>query len=251
MDAVSGATVWVAEPPFPIGAEVTPTVVGSRVYAAGAGYGEFYALDAATGEEVWQAEVGSYVESAPMVLDGVVYLTVVNHAYALNELTGEVIWQVSTEEFPARDFPALLVDGIYYLAPSDNVYALDAATGEELWSYESYMLSTAPAVADGVVYGASAGAEFIFALDAATGEELWTEIINDFNMYALTVVDGALYGQMDDGYLAAVDVQDGFYLKSYEMGGFSDLRGYTVHDGVVYFGSVSNEIEAYTAPEGG
>ena len=250
VDAVSGATAWVTEPPFPIGAEVTPTVVGSRVYAAGASYGEFYALDAATGEEAWKVEVGGYVESAPMVLDGVVYLTVVNHAYALNEMTGEIIWSVNTEEFPARDFPALVVDGIYYLAPSDNVYALDAATGEELWSYDAGQLSTAPVVAEGVVYGASELAEYIFALDAVTGEELWTETTEDFKLHSLTVVDGLLYGELDSGYLFALSVADGDEVGAIEKGGFSDVKSYAVEDGVIYFGGIGTEVWAYEAPEG-
>ena len=64
-----------------------------------------------TGESVWAADVGGNVESAPTVLDGVVYPTVVNNAYPLDEMTREVIWQVNTEEFPARDSPALVVDG--------------------------------------------------------------------------------------------------------------------------------------------
>ena len=248
LDAATGELVWVAEHPFPIGAEHSPAFMGGKVYAQGAEYGQFYALDAATGEVAWQSEVGGYVESAPTVLDGVVYLTVVNRAYAFREETGEVIWEVNTEEFPARDFPALVVDGIYYLAPSNNVYALVAATGEELWRYESYMLSTAPVVAGGVLYGASGDAEYIFALDATSGAELWTETTEDFTTNALSVVDGTLYGELSSGELVAADAQTGAVMWNFEKGGFSDLRGYTVKDGVVYSAGPDNSVYAHRAP---
>ena len=211
-------------------------------------YGKFYALDTATGEVAWQAEVGGYVESSPTVLEGVVYLTVVNRAYAFREETGEVIWEVNTDEFPARDFPALVVDGVYYLAPSGNVYALDAASGEERWSYESFMLSTAPMVADGVLYGASGDAEYIFALDAASGQELWAETTEDFTTHALAVVDGILYGELSSGELVAADAKTGTAMWVFEKGGFSDLRGYTVKDGVVYSAGPNNSVYAHRAP---
>ena len=248
LDAATGEVVWVAEHPFPIGAEHSPTFTGDKVYAPGAEYGKFYALDAATGEVAWQAEVGGYVESEPTVLDGVVYLTVVNRAYAFREETGEVIWEVNTEEFPARDFPALVVEGVYYLAPSNNVYALDAATGDEVWSYESFMLSTAPVVADGVLYGASGDAEYIFALDATSGAELWAETTEDFTTNALSVVDGTLYGELSSGELVAADARTGAVMWVFEKGGFSDLRGYTVKNGVVYSAGPNNSVYAHRAP---
>ena len=248
VDAATGEVAWVAEHPFPIGNNHTPTPIGDRVYAQGAEYGQFFALDATTGSAAWQAEVGGYVESAPTVQDGVVYLTVANRAYAFKEGTGEIIWEVNTEEFPARDFPALVVDGVYYLTPSDKVYALDTTTGEELWSYESYMLSTAPVVADGVLYGASQDAEYLFALDAATGEELWTQPIEDFNAYTLAVVDGILYGQLDEGYLFAADTQGGFPIWEFETGGFSDIGVYSVTEGVVYSAGPNNSVYAHRAP---
>ena len=248
VDADTGEVVWVAEPPYPIEERLTPTFHGGRVYAQGADYGTFHALDAATGEIAWQAEVGGYVESAPTVLDGVVYLTVINQAYAFDEATGELIWSVNTEEFPARDFPALVVDGIYYLAPSDYVYGLDAATGEELWSYEAYELSAAPVVADGVLYGASL-AEYLFALDALTGEELWTTPTEDFPLYALSVVDGVLYGQIYEGFLVAVDAEDGSILPwDFESAAFEEDHYYTVSDGVVYSACPYNSVCALDAP---
>ena len=248
VDAATGVVTWVAEHPFPIGASHTPTPLGGKIYAQGSEYGQFYALNAATGETLWQAEVGGYVESAPTVEGGVVYLTVANRAYAFNEGTGEVIWEVNTEEFPARDFPALVVDGVYYLAPSSTVYALDAASGTELWSYDAAGLSTAPVVAGGVFYGASDLAEYIFALDAATGEELWTLPSEDFQSYSLSLVDGRLYGQLTEGQLYALNAASGEALWYLELGGFSDVRIYTVEAGVVYSGGPNNSVYAHRAP---
>ena len=249
VDADTGEVVWVAEAPYPIDEGLAPTFHGDRVYAQGAEYGAFYVLDAASGEIAWQAEVGGYVESPPSVLDGVVYLTVINQAYAFEEATGELIWSVNTEEFPARDFPALVVDGIYYLAPSGYVYALDAATGERLWTYEAQELSTSPLVDDGVFYGASELAEYLFALDARTGEVVWTLSTEEFTSNALSVVDRVLYGQLSEGYVFAVDVTDGTDLPwQFETGGFHDVQYYAVRDGVVYAASPGNGVNALPAP---
>ena len=166
----------------------------------------------------------------------------------MNEATGDVIWSFNSEEFPARDFPALVVDGVYYLAPSNKVYALDASTGEELWRYETSMLSTAPVVAYGVLYGASEDEGQRFALNAATGEELWTETTGDFTINALTAADGTLYGELSNGQLFAADAANGIPVWSFEKGGFSDVRGYTVLNGVVYSAGPNNSVYAHRAP---
>jgi len=250
VDAATGELVWAAEHPYPIDHDVAPAFHLGRVYAQGAEYGAFYALDARSGSVAWQAEVEGYVESVPTALDGVVYLTVINQAYAFDEATGELLWSVNTEEFPARDYPALVVDGIYYLAPSDYIYALDAATGEEIWSYdEAYEISSALVVADGVLYGASELAEYLFALDARTGEVRWTLPTEDFRSHFLKVVDGVLYAQLDEGYLVAVDALDGSNLFwEVETGGFSDVLHYAVTDRVVYSAGPDGGVYAHAAP---
>ena len=249
VDADTGEVVWVADPPYPIDERYVPAFHGGKVYAQGAEYGTFYALDAATGQIAWQAEVGGYAESAPTVLGGVVYLTVINQAYAFDEATGETIWSVDTDEFPARDFPAIVVDGVYYLAPSDDVHALDAATGEGLWSYVIAALGTAPVVADGVFYGAPESAELLFALDARTGEVLWTVSPGDSTTQALSVADGVLYGQLGDGLLFAVDTKDGSILPwGFATVGFADIPHYVVRDGVAYAAGPGNSVSALAAP---
>lgn len=256
LDAATGTVVWVAEPPYPADERLAPTVGADRVYAQGAEYGTFYVLDAATGEAVWQADVGGYVESVPAVVEGVVYLTVFNQAYAFDDATGELIWQTNTEEFPTRDFPALVADGVYYLAPASYVHALDAATGQKIWSYQidpegAVGLSTAPVVADGVLYGGSE-AEHLFALDTRTGQLLWTLPTENSTSHALTVSDGVLYGQRSDGHLFGIDAADPNNGTTQpwllEIGWPYDTPKYSTAHGIVYSTGPDGRFHAHTTP---
>ena len=144
--------------------------------------------------------------------------------------------------------PALVVDGIYYLAPSETIYALDAATGQELWSYESGMLSTAPVVADDKLFGASGDAGTIFSLDAAKGWKHWKEPTDGESVHSLTVADGRIFGESSAGFLVAAGVDDGVPFWGVEKGGFSDVQGYTVHEGVIYYAGPNNSVYAHPAP---
>ena len=248
LDTLSGDVIWTAEEPSAFDAEPAPTVVGNLVYTPGDEYGEFHALDAATGGLAWSAPVSSCAESAPTVLDGTVYLTVVNSAYALDELTGEVIWSYGTERYPARDFPALVVDEAYYLSPDQFLHALDATTGDALWTYGAPgLISAGPVVADGVIYGAAEGGH-VFALDANTGAEHWTLSTEGSAVQSLAVSNGVLYGESDLGNLMAIDVSDGAFIRGFQSGYILGVRLYTVSEGVVCVSSLPGGLHAYAVP---
>ena len=248
LDAASGAVVWTAQETRGYDAEPAPAAVGNLVYTPGDEHGEFHALEAATGQLAWSAPVSSYVKTVPTVLEGVVYLTVVNTAYALDESTGEVIWSYGTERYPAQDFPALVVDGVYYLSPDQFTHALDAATGDVLWTYEAPgFTSAAPVVADGVIYGAAEGGH-IFALDTTTGAERWTLATDSLALQSLSVSDGVLYAESDLGSLMAIAASDGAFIREFQSGYLLGVRLYTVSDGVVYVSSLPGGVQAYPAP---
>ena len=248
LDAMSGDVIWTAQEPRAVDAEAAPAAVGSLVYTPGDEHGEFHALDAATGRLAWSAPVSSYVKSAPTVLDGVVYLTVINTAYALDESTGEVIWSYGTERYPAQDFPALVVDGVYYLSPDEFLHALDATTGDVLWTHEAPGFSSAaPVVANGVIYGATEGGH-VFALATTTGAERWTLATESWALQSLSVADGVLYAESDLGSLMAIDASDGASIRDFQTGYILGARLYTVSDGVVYVSSLPGGVQAYPAP---
>ena len=79
--------------------------------------------------------------------------------------------------------------------------------------YSAAALSTLSVLVDGVLYGASELAEYLFAVDAPTCVEMWTLPTEDFNSYFQMVVDGVLFGKLDEGHLFAVAALDGLILS--------------------------------------
>ena len=247
LEAMSGERLWVAGVPYPFGSQFALAAAGDKVYVPG-DFGEFHALNAATGELAWSFDTGIRSESPPTVIGGVVYLTAVNIAYALEESSGALVWSYGTERFPARDVPAVIADGVYYFSPDDYLYALDTATGDVLWSYQADgFINTTPLAAGGLVYVGSEVGSF-HALDAASGELLWSQQTTGRVLESPTVADGVLYVESSDGYLRALDAITGAEIWSFQKGYFSGIRSYTVTGGVVYLGALNGSVYAFAAP---
>ncbi len=136
------------------------------------------------------------VEATPIIVDGVMYITApYNHTYALNAATGEEIWHYDPKVPPetARDACCgvisrglALYKGKAYIATLDGrLIALDAANGEKIWEIDTliskdrqYTITGAPRAAGGKIYIGNGGAEYgvrgyVTAFDAETGEKIW------------------------------------------------------------------------------
>jgi quinohemoprotein ethanol dehydrogenase len=139
------------------GLEGTPIVVDGVMYAVG-NWGRVYALDAASGRELW-----TFVPPVDGQWGRYACCDVVSRGLA--------VWQ-----------------GRVYTAATDGwLYALDAATGRELWKADTligrdrhvpYALSGAPQVAGSVVVIGNSGADFgvrgyVTAYDLASGAMKW------------------------------------------------------------------------------
>ena len=135
-------------------------------------------------------ELGSF-EAAPVVYDGMMYITSPWKTYAINPATCELIWTNSYPEEPVL-VPTSLSRGVaiyrgklFRVTPTDHLIAIDAKTGGLLWDSlladqgRGYSLTAAPVAYDGRVFIGLAGADDgadgkLFALDAETGKLDWT-----------------------------------------------------------------------------
>ena len=143
---------------------------------------------------VFQTAVLESMETAPLVLDGVMYLTTsFNHVYAIDAVTGEEYWHYKHKLGPIvtvccgnNNRGVAIEGGKLFMGTIDaKLVALDAKTGKLVWEKQiadpekGYSETMAPAVVDGKVLIGTNGGEygvrgFVKAFSAADGNLLWT-----------------------------------------------------------------------------
>jgi PQQ-dependent dehydrogenase (methanol/ethanol family) len=143
---------------------------------------------------VFQTAVLESMETAPLVVDGVMFLTTsYNHVYAIDAVTGEEYWHYKHAMGPITVYccgpnnrGVAALDGMLFMGTLDaKLVALDAKTGKKVWETEiedpekGYSETMAPVAVDGKVLIGTNGGEygvrgFVKAYDAKSGKLLWT-----------------------------------------------------------------------------
>ena len=145
----------------------------------------------------WALRTGPQ-QTTPLVHDGVLYIANPGEiVHALDAATGDLLWEYERgAEAPGSSFGgppagrmhrniAIYEDKIYLNTADAHVVAIDARTGEEVWETDvdqgvGFQYSSGSIVADGKVVSGLTGCGryreetcYIVGLDAQTGEELW------------------------------------------------------------------------------
>jgi outer membrane protein assembly factor BamB len=236
-----------------------PAVVNGVVYIGESGYytelnghridqvlwGGVFALNASSGDKLWNYGINGFVESSPAVVNGVVYVgSSDNHVYALNATNGAQLWNFTC--YRVESSPAV-VDGIVYVGSLDhNVYALNASSGDKLWNYPTgHWVGSSPAVVNGVVYVGSSD-NHVYALNATNGAQLWNYPTGG-GASSPAVIDGVVYVSAGNNFYA-LNASNGKKLWNYTTG--SGASSPAVANGVVYIGFGDDSLYALNATNG-
>lgn len=139
---------------------------------------------------VWSFQTGDYqngLESSPIVIDGVIFISSFDDVFALDGATGDLLWQYKYNPLPGkttgRNFGVAVGDGKVFLGThDDHVVALDQKTGKEVWkvadadstSCGRCSIQAAPLIVkDKVIVGAAGAAGSLTAYDMKTGHRVW------------------------------------------------------------------------------
>lgn len=191
-DASSGKTMWDVDLARKQDDEA---LSGGLAYASGSlfattGFAKVFALNAASGKEIWSRSVSAPIHGAPSVGRGrLVAITVNNVLYGMNAADGRDLWPPHQALSEAAGLlgtasAAMTEDSIIAPFSSGDLVALRATTGRVMWS-ESLApgrrtdelasvshIRGRPAVDRGQVIAASYGGVLV-AMNAATGDRLW------------------------------------------------------------------------------
>ena len=131
------------------------------------------------------------LQTTPVVMDGIMYVTAANECYALDAGSGREIWHYQGGKTAGmRNGPGVNrgagVSGSRVFLEADNAHliALDRFTGELLWNseiadwHQSYFATSAPLPAGDLVITGVGGGEhgangLVVAFDQNTGKEAW------------------------------------------------------------------------------
>jgi PQQ-dependent dehydrogenase (methanol/ethanol family) len=141
-----------------------------------------------------QTEVVESMETAPIVVDGVMFLTTsFNHVYAVDAQTGKEFWHYKHKMGPVTTYccgpnnrgVAIMGDRLFMGTLDAKLVALDAKSGKLLWETQiadpelGYSETMAPVAVDNKVLIGTNGGEygvrgFVKAFNASDGKLLWT-----------------------------------------------------------------------------
>jgi outer membrane protein assembly factor BamB len=199
----------------------------------------------------WQTSLNAAVVSSPTIVNGVCYIgSLDKNIYAINAATGTEIWNFATG-FGVRSTVAVANNKVYTGADDGNVYCLDASSGSKIWSTPvgfskvgGLAYRSSPMIANGELYIGSIDGN-LYCLNTDTGAIQW-KVATGGAIYATpAVVGGAVYinpSTYPDGTLLKLDGSTGAVLfnvsipyshRSYGAGD-TMIASPTVANGVVF-----------------
>jgi len=250
-----------------------PVIAGGRVFvttsAPGGSYGgDLYALDAATGKQLWSVPSGKTGAGGVLglVADGArVFCGYASRSdttggvTAFSAAAGTLLWTAKFEQNLDINGGLAAAGGTVYAATGNGeVYAYRAATGTRLWRVHGKGLkfggNASPLASGGVFYLCSDDKpQVLYAIRAADGRELWRKPLGAADDASwLAISDGVLFvgdsGSQNTGYLAARNASTGEQLwKAAVTGGVFPVA---TAGPVVYSGSNDGVLDAWQASTG-
>ncbi|KZY02673.1 MULTISPECIES: PQQ-dependent methanol/ethanol family dehydrogenase [unclassified Sulfitobacter] len=156
-------------------------------------------------------------ETQPIIHDGVMYITgSYSRLYAIDAKTGEELWQYDAR-LPEGILPccdvvnrgaAIFGDNVYFGTLDARIVALNKDTGDVVWNKKiadykaGYSYTAAPLIVDGLIITGNSGGEFgivgeVQARDAETGELVWTRPVIEGHMGTLNGEESTMTGTLN------------------------------------------------------
>ncbi|MDA3821875.1 MAG: PQQ-binding-like beta-propeller repeat protein [Bacteroidales bacterium] len=234
----------------------SPVVVDNILYV-GARSGSIYALNAQTGELIWDYSSDDWIDATPTVADSMVYIPSRDgYIYALDKDDGNLVWQASIGG-PSISSPLYLNGKIYVGSgiSDKKLKVYDALDGSLLWQYSANQpINSAPSTDGvGIYFGSNDGR--IYAMSKDSSASLWNspgyyQTIGSFDLTAIAISSGNLYALPghDEKKLFLMDANDGSQInvsQVFEQSGEAKVSSPIVADDIVYFGMGSSPHTLY------
>lgn len=221
----------------------------------------FYAVNAQTGQELWQFKTDNPIQSNAAAFENGILFESGNTLYAL-DFQGNQLWTFPlytdsiTNQIDAWDFfhsSPNVVDGIAYIGTENGlIYGVDVQTGEEAFKVQTPgqgIIRVMPVIEGDKLYTGDWDG-LVYCHDLNSGELIWQYDTQVDGTYAWTnaiqtsmmVYDGKLFFAGRSGLAYALNALTGEKLWTYSQAGVWVVGGPVIADGLVYYGSSNQSL---------
>ena len=206
--AGNGALRWIYPREGNLEAIVAGLVASQDKVFFGDSDGQFYALDAVTGDRLWTFETGDKIWSTPAVDGDTIYLNSFDDKlYALSTADGTKRWELEMDS-TVMTTPAFDETNLYIGSFDRYFYAIDKATGHQQWRSEveaGKWFWAKPVVHNSVIYAPNLDGK-VYLFDAQTGREVTSAIdLGNQISAAAALVDDKVIVATEDGHVYSLD----------------------------------------------
>ncbi len=244
----SGRLMW--RLPILNGVEPSATLIKDRLFF-GASDGNFYSVAASTGVVQWTFATKSENLSEPLLHDGVIYFLAGNNVFfALDAATGKQLWLYSrqdTSQFSIRGggAPALYNGNLFVGFSDGSVVAMNAKTGNVVWELQLNRnkrfrdIDATPVVDNGLIYVAGYD-DKLYCISPDKGDVQWR--IDGGGYSAVTVIGDKIYYPSTTGEVLALKKSNGEKIWSFKLkeGIATSIKSYK---GTLVFGESQGRLQ--------
>lgn len=183
------------------------------------------ALDRETFQEVWRFDTLGGVWATPLLADGVLYVTSIDHnLYALNAEDGTPLWSEPVDLEGAVASTPLLYEGSLYVGGYSHKMFQVSLDGEITAIYEgrNWVWGT-PVIVDDVLYYTDLNG-YVYALNASNLTEIWMQRPSKRGIRPAPIVtENYVVVAARDGSVYWLDIQTGNTVQTAEIDGRPEL----------------------------
>ncbi len=239
----NGAIAWTRDltPDFTRSADSASggglAIADGKLFVSSA-FGMLWALDLATGAEVWSKRFDAPLTAAPTIAGGAVYVVASDSTgWALNAATGQTDWQLSGAPSPSAMVggaaPAVTGDLVLFPTSAGELIAARRDTGQIMWrravagtrigvAYASVTDVTGDPVVQGDVVYVGNQSGRVMALNRSDGRIIWTA---DEAAYGpVWPVGGSVFLMSDRNRLVRLDAGTGEFIWAESLPLFTETR---------------------------
>ncbi len=204
-----------------------------------------YALDAQTGEFLWKYATEGGITGRPAAEDGVILIGSEDHRlHAVTARGGKIVWTYYTEG-PIRSSPTISHGHVFFGSDDAYLHVINSLNGRRVWRAEANapIWSTPLVQEERVYFGCESGDFYCYDF---RGEMKWRKKVKRAVTSSAIIFDGLIYFGSKDWTLYALEVENGWQVWRFRMGGPTISTPSTAED-KIFIGCGDNNIYAVHA----